>query len=462
MAIWDERATDDKAQLAYTQNCPSCGSKLVFEPESGFLKCSSCGSEFDPSMFDVLAALDDLEDDDTPGDPSDLLEGSAEFICNSCGASVIADATTSATFCRFCGNPVVMGTRLTKKFRPELIIPFKVNRESAEGIFKQWASEHKYAPSDLTASSTLKKLTGIYVPFWLVSSKALTQDYMRNTILKAGGEKERATSKAAAVFTFNHIPFDGSKRINDNLMESVEPFDYSDMVDFEPAYLQGFYAERYDLSARNTDMAVRITDRINTYARNAISDICSASLGGVQNEIVKVKLGDIRARYALLPVWFLKYDYDGKSYSFAINGQNGKAGGSAPASKFKILMDLMFGKSALTVAALGVFVFFTILTIVMGNFDIVNEIAFIPALCAGALLIYLIYRLYESVKGIDSAVLKEKVVMTGYDSYLSPDYRNTLKIVKNILETETMEEAVLKKVSKVSDKLIEGIAEYTE
>ena len=127
MAIWDEKAADDRAQLAYTQNCPSCGSKLVFEPESGFLKCSSCGSEYDPSMFDVLAALDNIEDDEEPGDPSEMLEGSAEFICNSCGASVITDATTSATFCRFCGNPVVMGTRLTKKFRPELIIPFKVN-----------------------------------------------------------------------------------------------------------------------------------------------------------------------------------------------------------------------------------------------------------------------------------------------------------------------------------------------
>lgn len=462
MAIWDEKAADDREQLAYTQNCPSCGSKLVFEPDSGFLKCSSCGSEYDPSMFDVLAALGNIEDDDEedPDDPS--LEGSAEFICNSCGASVITDATTTATFCRFCGNPVVMGTRLTKRFRPELIIPFKVNRKSAESIFKQWASEHKYAPSDLTSSSTLKKLTGIYVPFWLVSSKALTQDYMRNTILKPGGEKEHATSKAAAVFTFNHIPFDGSKRINDNLMESIEPFDYSDMVDFEPAYLQGFYAERYDLSARNTDMAMRITDRINTYAGKAISDITGASLGDVHNEIVKVKLGDIKARYALLPVWFLKYDYEGKSYSFAINGQNGKAGGSAPASKFKIVMDLMFGKSALTVAALGVFVFFTVLTIVMGNIDIVNEIAYLPGICAGALLIYLIYRLHESITGIDSAVLKEKVVMTGYESYLSPDYKNTLKIKKNILDTETVGDAVLKKVNKISDMLIEGYNEYND
>ena len=454
MAIWDETAADDKANVAFTQNCPGCGGKLVFDPESGFLKCSSCGSDYDPSMFDVLAALDNIEDDDDPGDPDLTLEGSSEFVCNSCGASVITDAATSATFCRFCGNPVVMGTRLTKKFRPELLIPFKVDREGAEKIFKQWADEHKYAPSDFTSASTLKKLTGIYVPFWLVSSKALTQDYFRSTTVKPNGDREYATSKAAAVFTFNHVPFDGSKRINDNLMESVEPFDYSDMVDFEPSYLQGFYAERYDLSAKNTDMAQRITDRFNTYARNAMSDITGASFSSMETEVFRIKLGDVSAKYALLPVWFLKYDYEGKSYSFAINGQNGKAGGSAPASKFKIFIDLLFGQSALTVAALPVFVFFTVLTVMMARIEAVSEIAFIPALCAAALLIYLIARVYNSVTGIDSVALNERVTMTGYDSYLSPDYKSTLKIARNVLNTESAAEAVKRKVSNITDKLI--------
>lgn len=462
MAIWDEKETGDKASLAFTQNCPSCGSKLVFDPESGFLKCGSCGSDYDPSMFDVLAALNCIDDDDDPGDPDDpyaVLEGSSEFICSSCGASVITDATTSATFCRFCGNPVVMGTRLTKRFRPEKLIPFRIDRESAENIFRQWASEHKYAPSDFTSASTLKKLTGIYVPFWLVTSKALTQDYFRSTKLTAAGEKEFATSKSAAIFTFEHIPFDGSKRINDNLMESVEPFDFDSMVDFEPAYLQGFYAERYDLSAKNTDMAARITDRFNTYAKKAISDITAASFDRIENEICRVKLGDITACYALLPVWFLKYDYEGKSYSFAINGQNGKAGGSAPASKFKIVMDLLFGKSSLTIAALIAFFFFTVLTVVMSLFELVSDIAYLPGICAGACLLYLIYRIYLSVQGVDSVVLKEKVTMAGYDSYLNPDYRKTLKIVKNVVATESVTDAVMKKVNSISDKLADNLTD---
>lgn len=459
MAIWDEKETGDKASTAFTQNCPSCGSKLVFDPESGFLKCGSCGSDYDPSMFDVLAALDNIDDDDDdPEDPFDMLEGSSEFICSSCGASVITDATTSATFCRFCGNPVVMGTRLTKKFRPEKMIPFRIDRESAEKIFKQWAAEHKYAPPDFTSASTLKKLTGIYVPFWLVTSKALTQDYFRSTTHTPAG-KEFATSKAAAVFTFEHVPFDGSKRINDNLMESIEPFDFESLTDFEPTCLQGFYAERYDLSAKNTDMARRITDRFNSYAKKAISDITAASFDTVENEICRVKLGDISACYALLPVWFLKYDYEGKSYSFAINGQNGKAGGSAPASRFKIIMDLLFGKSALTISALIAFVFFTALAFVMSFFEAVSEIAYLPGICAGACLLYLIYRIYLSVQGVDSVVLKETVTMAGYDSYLKPDYKKNLKILKNVLATETVTDAVMKKVNSISDTLMNSLSE---
>ena len=443
MAIWDETAADDKEQLAYTQNCPGCGGTLVFDPGKGSIKCSSCGSEYDPSMFDVLAALERIEDDDDPGDPDDLLEGSAEFVCNSCGASVITDATTSATFCRFCGNPVVMGTRLTKKFHPEMLIPFKVDREGAEKIFKQWAAGKKYAPSNFTSASTLKKLTGIYVPFWLVSSKTAVNNRFIGLIKEPDGAKEYAYYSTDAVLTFNHVPFDGSKKINDNLMESIEPFDYSDMVDFEPSYLQGFYAERYDLSAKNADMAQRVTDRFNSYAGNAISDVTGASFHGIKDnvEILGIRLDDISARYALLPVWFLKYDYKGNSYSFAINGQNGKAGGSAPASRFKIFMDLLFGKSALTVTALAFFVLFTVLTVIMAGIDELSSGAFLPGICAGIPLIYLIFRIRSALTGIDNADLNERISNAGYRPYLSYNFNRDIKMKKDVLRTETAEEA---------------------
>ncbi len=35
------------------------------------------------------------------------------YICPSCGAEVVTDATTAATFCYYCHNPVVLSEKLT-------------------------------------------------------------------------------------------------------------------------------------------------------------------------------------------------------------------------------------------------------------------------------------------------------------------------------------------------------------
>ena len=38
----------------------------------------------------------------------------------------------------------------------------------------------------------------------------------------------------------------------DDLMESIEPFDYKDAVTFEKAYLSGYLADRYDVTAEQS------------------------------------------------------------------------------------------------------------------------------------------------------------------------------------------------------------------
>ncbi len=38
----------------------------------------------------------------------------------------------------------------------------------------------------------------------------------------------------------------------DDLMESIEPFDFSGAVDFQTAYLAGYLADKYDVDAQSS------------------------------------------------------------------------------------------------------------------------------------------------------------------------------------------------------------------
>ena len=90
-----------------------------------------------------------------------------EFVCNACGAKIVTDSHTAATFCAFCGSPALVGKRLTEQFQPQYMIPFKYSRKSAEEAFFKWAGKGKWTPFGFVSKKNVAKMSGLYVPFWL-------------------------------------------------------------------------------------------------------------------------------------------------------------------------------------------------------------------------------------------------------------------------------------------------------
>ena len=123
------------------------------------------------------------------------------------------------------------------------------------------------------------------------------------------------------------MPVDGSTKMADDLMESIEPFDLSKAVDFQTAYLAGYLADKYDVLAE--DGKVRANDRIRTSVCQAL-DQTVLGYTTVTPVGSSVKLENGRVRYALYPVWLLITRYKGKNYLFAMNGQSGKFVGNLP------------------------------------------------------------------------------------------------------------------------------------
>lgn len=308
--------------------CPSCGGGMAFDSESGMLSCPSCGRK------------DNIENIPDPLKVRTFAEDEAkEYHCRSCGAVIMTEAETTATSCSFCGSSVVLGDRLTGRLAPAKVIPFSISREEAVKAFRKWCRNGRLTPSGFMTGDRIKSMTGIYVPFWLY-------DLDNEIEVHANGTKVRSYTQGNYQYTetqhysiyrkmqlnYVDVPIDAAEKMNDQLMDRLEPFPYRELKSFKTAYLAGYIAEKYSYTdeellprAKN-----KISDYIDSSIRSAMAGYATVSYTNKQID-TKVK----QAEYVLLPVWMVRYDYNREEYMFAMNGQTGKVVGKPPISKAK-------------------------------------------------------------------------------------------------------------------------------
>ena len=337
--------------MADTIKCPNCGSNLTLNADTQMLECPSCGASFEPSKLDVkVGELEGAVPVEPQNGTSEQQQEKAEEIAQQVQSSAQqaqAQAKeesegmphTAATFCAFCGSPALVGKRLTEKFQPQYMIPFKYSRQSAEEAFIKWAGKGKWTPFGFVSKKNVQKMTGLYVPFWLFDIKAsVNAQGTGDKVSYSGDDKitETFEFERYADLEWKHVPLDGETRIDDALMEAIEPFDFRGLIPYDYKYLPGFYADRYDQSPQ--DLAARATKR----GMDGIDKSLRGSLKGTYDSYkIKTnhsKIEEMQANYALLPVWFLSYKYRNKFYYFAMNGQTGEVAGTVPVSPVKKMM----------------------------------------------------------------------------------------------------------------------------
>ena len=126
------------------------------------------------------------------------------------------------------------------------------------------------------------------------------------------------------------MPVDGSSKMDDALMESIEPFDFTDAVDFQTAYLAVYLADKYDVDSEQS--ITRANERIKKSTEQAFASTVKG-YSSVMPESSSVHLKNGVAKYALYPVWLLNTSWNGEKYTFAMNGQTGKLVGDLPMDK---------------------------------------------------------------------------------------------------------------------------------
>ena len=322
------------------QKCPHCGGAVEFNIGAQKLKCPYCDTEFD------IAAMQQAEDfaantveqinwnsQNSQWDAGET-DGMSVYACKSCGGEIVADRTTGATSCPYCGNQVVMQGQFSGALKPDLVIPFKLDKKAAKEALKKHFKGKKFVPKAFLSDNKLDEVKGVYVPHWLFSCDAVVNATYQAEKYKHWSDSTNDYTETSAynvyrsgAIGFDNVPVDGSTKMPDDLMESIEPFNIGEAVPFNTAYLAGYLADKYDVDV-NQSMN-RANERIKASALDAFEDTVKGydSVSPLQ---ANMQVANGSYKYALYPVWLLNVKWNGKNHTFAMNGQTGKFVGNIP------------------------------------------------------------------------------------------------------------------------------------
>ena len=369
--------------------CPACGGPVHFVGSTGKVQCDYCDSIYTPEEIEALYAAkqaaadakaqatanaDDKSatDQDRQAAKEDPMgayfkrsgateadeENLIQYTCSSCGAQLVSDKTTVMNCCPYCGNQAVVPGQLNGHFRPDYIIPFKLDKQQAVDKLKEHYKRKLLLPKEFADANHIEEVQGVYVPFWLYSAKANGSARFKVEKVTEWTDKAFDYKKTdiyclhrAGSMEFVRVPADGSTKMPDGHMDAIEPFDYQELKPFSMGYLPGFLAERYDLGAEECRgrVAKRIYQSVIDELKSTTTDFGSASVEG--EPVVTTDYTETSC--AMLPVWMLHTTWNGQDFLFAMNGQTGKFVGDLPISKAKAAA---FGLAAFVICTALMFI----------------------------------------------------------------------------------------------------------
>lgn len=346
--------------------CPNCGGPLKFNPDKQLFSCEYCMSDFGEQKIQQMYAereekvsqAEKAEQQAQEQAKQNSQQNNSEqnaneeeavvYTCPSCGAEVVTTASTAATTCFYCQNPVVLGGRLSGEFKPNRVIPFALTKEKAIEKFLDMCKKKWFLPKGFASKKQFEKLTGVYFPYWYIDTQKeanITAKGEKIRSWRVGNKRYTETSvyqlHRSGDLTIKNVFERALKNEDREMLQCVHPFDLSQARDFSMSYLSGFQAEKRDIEI--ADISESVENRIKDYAQQLLKDTMDGYTG-IVTESYNDRIDMQSWNYTLLPVWVATYKYNGTILPFAINGQTGKTYGKLPTSKGKlaILFAIVF------------------------------------------------------------------------------------------------------------------------
>lgn len=334
--------------------CPNCGGDLRFSPNTQKYECEYCFSDFSQEELEALKpaegkeekieSYEETSEGESPEAESEKTEEQAEamfYQCPSCGAEIVTDETTAATFCYYCHNPVVLSGRVSGEFLPDKIIPFSIDKKQATEKFLEYVHSKKFVPKAFFNKQQIEKISGVYFPYWMVDMdmEGSMQAEGRNLRVWRSGDTEYTETKVYRVeregaIHLEDITKNALKKSNAQLAEGVLPYDVSKGQKFHMGFLSGFLAEKRDINRE--ELSAQVQQEADEYGEK----ILRGTVKGYSS--VSVKSCHLNRQkenwdYIMLPVWTVTYKgRNGKIYYYSMNGQDGKVYGELPIDYKKV------------------------------------------------------------------------------------------------------------------------------
>lgn len=317
--------------------CPNCGGELMFEPSTQKYACEYCLSSFEQSEVENLSP-ETAQEENVAKENEGVL-----YTCPSCGAEIVTDDTTAATFCYYCHSPVVLSGRVSGQFMPDYIIPFVIDKKAAEDKFVEYVGKKKFVPKGFFNRNQIEKLSGVYFPYWMYNCKLnanITANASRIRRWRSGSleyiETKRYRIERGGNVELKNISRNALQKANRKLAEGVFPYNMSDIKEFHMGYLSGFQAEKRDIEQQS------LIDGVRAEAKSYGSDMLRDTIDGYASVSVHHEnyfVENENWKYTLMPVWTVTYPgVDGKVYYYSMNGQTGEVVGEFPIDKRKVAM----------------------------------------------------------------------------------------------------------------------------
>ena len=323
--------------------CPNCDGELIFDPASGAYKCEYCGSKFTQEELDAMKPAEEQEkpagsmdgsqaSENTDGTQEEkkIEEEAVIYTCPSCGAQIVTDATTAATFCYYC-----------------------------QKRFMEYVGKKKFVPKAFFNKKQIDKLSGVYFPFWIYDTKMngnLSAEATRVRVWRSGDEEYTETKfyevERGGDVSLSNLELNALQKANKELVEGVLPYQFDKMKDFSMGYLSGFQAEKRDIEKEG--VAEEARRETKDYATRLLRESVSG-YDGVKVHNCGFSNGSENWNYVLLPIWTITYRANnGKMYYYSMNGQTGKVCGELPVDYKKLtLVSGIISAAVLVLGLLG-------------------------------------------------------------------------------------------------------------
>lgn len=332
------------AATARTFSCPNCGGLMRYDIKSQGNRCERCDTFVPVEQRNAASDRHERSLDLVLSSERAHLWAAAEHTldCTHCGAMNVLPAGKRTGVCAFCGSDHLVASQHTEELiEPQAIIPMKVEQEEAYQQARRWLKGGLFAPGDLARKASNIKLRAVYYPAWTFDATYATR--WRAMVEVGPKDIERWEPRDGEIIQFfDDVLVPGTKQIDPEELQTIEPFDLKQQVEFQEEFLVGWTALLYDQSLADASIAARgvMTRR----ARDDIEDKAMLMYNDYKEfTLLPQGLIDPTYRQLLLPLWVGQYEYQDKSYTLLVNGQTGKAGGIKPKDPAKVTLAVVLG-----------------------------------------------------------------------------------------------------------------------